>query len=61
MRPYVAANPLAVVIEALRSVLFAGELPSWRALGAAFAVALVAAWAGLAWFERTRPGFADVL
>jgi len=61
LRPYASANPLAIVIESLRTVLFAGELPSWPALGAALAVSLLAAWASLAWFERTRPGFADVL
>ena len=61
VRPYVSANPLAIVIESLRAVLFANELPSWSALAAAVAVTLVAAWSGLAWFQRTRSGFADVL
>ena len=61
VRPFVLANPLTIVIEQLRAVLFAGDVPSWTALAAASLVSLATAWAALVWFERTRPGFADVL
>lgn len=54
-------NPLTAVIENLRLVVFAGELPNWAdwalALGIACAVAVFGAWV----FRVTRDGFADVL
>jgi lipopolysaccharide transport system permease protein len=60
-RWWVALNPLATVIEQLRAVVFLGEAPHWLELAISTVAALVAAWGGLRWFERTRPGFADVI
>jgi len=57
----VMANPLTFIIEQSRAVLIWGQLPDWGGLAAYLAAALVLAWAGYAWFQLTRKGFADVL
>jgi lipopolysaccharide transport system permease protein len=54
-------NPLAVLVDAARATLLEGHPPHWRALAMAWALALVVAQAGFAWFRATRRGFADVL
>lgn len=54
-------NPLALVIEDLRAVIFLGNAPHWLALAGATACGLLTAAAGWHWFERTRRGFADVV
>lgn len=61
MRPWLMANPLTFIIEQMREVLIWGRLPNWLGLGAYTLVATVIAWAGFAWFQKTRKGFADVL
>lgn len=60
-RPWILANPLTLMIEQAREVLIWGRLPDWRGLGIYTLVATVIAWAGYAWFQKTRKGFADVL
>jgi lipopolysaccharide transport system permease protein len=60
-RPFMMANPLTFIIEQAREVLIWGHLPNWIGLGAYSAAAVVIAWAGYAWFQKTRKGFADVL
>jgi lipopolysaccharide transport system permease protein len=60
-QPLLRLNPLALVIEEARDVLFWGVVPpvgSWVAL---LLVSTVLAWLGFAWFQATRKGFADVL
>ena len=37
------------------------RLPDWAGRGIYTFVATVIAWAGYAWFQKTRKGFADVL
>jgi lipopolysaccharide transport system permease protein len=54
-------NPLAIVIEQSRSVLVFGQLPDLSSWLAMMGLGLVMAWAGFAWFQKTRKGFADVL
>lgn len=54
-------NPLAVLIEQSRNVLIFGKLPSLLGWSTTMALGLVAAFAGFAWFQKTRRGFADVL
>jgi lipopolysaccharide transport system permease protein len=61
MRPWIMANPLTFIIEQAREVLIWGRLPDWLGLGVYTLVATVVAWAGYAWFQKTRKGFADVL
>ena len=59
--PLIMANPLTFIIEQAREVLIYGHLPYWFGLGLYMLVASVVAWAGFAWFQKTRKGFADVL
>jgi lipopolysaccharide transport system permease protein len=54
-------NPLAFIIEEGRKVLVFGQLPSMGHWGVMMAAAVLVAWAGFAWFQKTRKGFADVL
>ncbi|MES2091729.1 MAG: ABC transporter permease [Pseudomonadota bacterium] len=60
-RPFIMANPLTFIIEQARAVLIWGQLPSWSGLGIYTLAAAAIAWAGYAWFQKTRKGFADVL
>ena len=61
LRPWIMVNPLTFIIEQAREVLIWGRLPDWFGLGIYTLVATVVAWAGYAWFQKTRKGFADVL
>jgi lipopolysaccharide transport system permease protein len=60
-RPWLMANPLTFIIEQAREVLIWGRLPDWAGLGVYTVAASLVAWAGYAWFQKTRKGFADVL
>jgi lipopolysaccharide transport system permease protein len=60
-RPFIMANPLTFIIEQAREVLIWGHSPNWIGLGIYFLAATAMAWAGYAWFQKTRKGFADVL
>ncbi|MGA9032923.1 MAG: ABC transporter permease [Sulfuricaulis sp.] len=60
-RPFIMANPLTFIIEQAREVLIWGNLPNWKGLGIYILIASAFAWAGYAWFQKTRKGFADVL
>jgi len=54
-------NPLTYIIEQFRAVVLWGQLPNWNGLGLYGVASVVVAWASLAWFQKTRRGFADVL
>jgi lipopolysaccharide transport system permease protein len=60
-RPFILANPLTFIIEQAREVLIWGRLPNWSGLAIYNILALVIIYAGYAWFQKTRKGFADVL
>jgi lipopolysaccharide transport system permease protein len=60
-RPIIMMNPLTFIIEQARAVVIWGKLPDWTGLGIYTAAALLVVWAGYAWFQKTRKGFADVL
>jgi lipopolysaccharide transport system permease protein len=60
-RSFIMANPLTFIIEQAREVLIWGHLPDWYGLGIYTLVTIGVAWAGYAWFQKTRKGFADVL
>lgn len=60
-QPFMLANPLTFIIEQSREVLIWGNLPNWIGLAIYTFVAVAIAWAGYAWFQKTRKGFADVL
>jgi len=61
IRPWMMANPLTFIIEQMREVVIWGRLPNWFGLGVYLLGAIAVAWAGYAWFQKTRKGFADVL
>ena len=61
LRPVIMFNPLTFIIEQARAVTIWGLLPNWQGLLIYTVVALLVAWAGYAWFQKTRKGFADVL
>jgi lipopolysaccharide transport system permease protein len=54
-------NPLTFIIDQAREVAFWGRMPDWSGLGLYLAGALLFAYAGYAVFQKTRPGFADVI
>ncbi|WIX33792.1 ABC transporter permease [Salinicola sp. JS01] len=60
-RPFILANPLTFIIEQMRRVVIAGQMPDWSGLALYGIAALIIAWAGFVWFQKTRKGFADVL
>jgi lipopolysaccharide transport system permease protein len=53
--------PFAFSIYLCAGVITWGHLPNWLGLGIYTLAATVVAWAGYAWFQKTRRGFADVL
>jgi len=60
-RRIVGLNPLALAVEQVRGFVFYGRGPDWPALAASLAAGLAAGWLGLAFFQRTRSAFANVL
>jgi lipopolysaccharide transport system permease protein len=60
-RPVIMANPLTFIMGQARAVLIWGRLPDWEGLAIYTLAATAVAWAGYAWFQKTRKGFADVL
>ena len=54
-------NPLTPVIEQAREVLYWGKVPDMTILSVYLVGAILVAWLGFAWFQKTRKGFADVL
>ena len=54
-------SPLTAPIQQARQVLMDGLLPDWWVLARYSIVALAITYAGFAWFQGTRRGFADVL
>lgn len=60
-RALVLLNPLTFIVEQARAVMIDARLPDFGGLLAYGGCSLLVAWAGLAWFQKTREGFADVL
>ena len=54
-------NPLAFIIEEGRNTLIFGHLPDIGRWCIMLLAGVLSAWAGFAWFQKTRKGFADVL
>lgn len=54
-------NPLSSVVEQTRAVFLRGELPDPLACLGMYVVALAVFQLGLAWFAKTKKGFADVV
>ncbi|SAK76074.1 ABC-2 type transporter [Caballeronia hypogeia] len=60
-RALILANPLTFIVEQARAVMIAGALPDFGGIGVYMLCSVVFAWLCLAWFQKTREGFADVL
>lgn len=60
-RGLLAFNPLALVIEQCRDVLFWGRGLEASTYFLQLSIAALVAWGGYAWFQVTRRGFPDVL
>ena len=61
LRPWLLANPLTWIIEESRNTLIFGSAPDPSAVVLMTLLGLVVAWAGFAWFQKARIGFADVV
>lgn len=61
LRPWLGLNPFVPILETWRQSLFDGRLPDWSALALVTAASWGVAWAGYAWFMKTKGSFADVL
>lgn len=61
LQPIIMANPLTFIIEQARAVLVWGTLPNWAGLCLYTLASICVLWAGYAWFQKTRKGFADVV
>lgn len=60
-RHFLFLNPLTLVIEQVRDVLYWGKSPDLVMLGTYLVATMFIAWLGFAWFQKIRKGFADVL
>ncbi|PSJ18812.1 ABC transporter permease [Nitrosomonas supralitoralis] len=54
-------NPLTFVIEQARDVMIWGKGMNWQGWILYWILAVLTAWMGFAWFQKTRKGFANVL
>lgn len=61
MRWLIELNPLTTVIENFRSLALWGVLPDMWLYFYQLLGAIILAWGGFVWFQKTRKGFADVL
>ncbi len=61
MRELYFLNPLALIIQMSKQVLFLGTVPDWRVVAVLLIGTWLIAWLGHTWFMRSKGGFADVL
>lgn len=60
-RPVLELNPLTFIIEEGRNTLIFGRIPDVGHWLLMLMLSLLVAWAGFAWFQKSRSGFADVV
>ncbi len=61
LQSLILANPIALIVEAIRSVLFYGTFPDFEKLAVYYGVSFFVVFAGFWSFQKMRGGFADVL
>lgn len=54
-------NPITIIAEETRNVLFFGLLPNILSISVYWLASVLVAWLGFVFFQKTRRGFADVL
>ncbi|SOY88855.1 Transport permease protein [Cupriavidus taiwanensis] len=60
-RRYLEFNPMTYFVDEARRVLVFGQPPHWPSLAIALPLSVGVAYLGYLWFQKTRPGFSDVL
>lgn len=60
-RVAVGFSPLTAVVEQVRDLMIWNRGVDWATWSIQFLVSAAVGWAGFAWFQKTRRGFADVL
>ena len=61
LQPLLYLNPITWIIEQIRGAILWGELPDLVGYISYTVIASLVAWLGVVWFQRLRPGFADVV
>ena len=61
LRWIIHINPLSAMVEQARLLLLHGKIPEFSSCLITYAVSLLVFQVGLAWFAKTKKGFADVL
>ena len=61
LQPLLYLNPITWVIEQVRGAILWGEWPDLVGYIKYTVIAFLVAWLGIVWFQRLRPGFADVV
>ncbi len=60
-RGFIQLNPLTLVLNDSKSVMFWGQMPQWLDWLLYVMLSWVVGWLGFVWFQKTRKGFADVV
>lgn len=60
-RMMIFLNPLTFIVDQARNLLIFGKGPDWIGYGVLTLCSALISWAGFAWFQKTRKGFADVI
>ena len=61
LKPFILANPMTFIIEQLRLSVIWDKPINWIGLSIYLIIAILFLFAGFAWFQKTRKGFADVI
>lgn len=61
LRPWLAANPLAFVVDWARRTILLGSLPPLVEWVVVTVCTAAVCWLGYVWFMKSKPAFADVL
>ena len=58
---FLKVNPLTLLIEETRKVFLYAQMPDWNFFAISLATGIAVCLLGVAWFNKTQKGFADVL
>jgi lipopolysaccharide transport system permease protein len=60
-RIWLYMNPLTIVVEMSRDLMYWGSIPDLKLLLVFWVISILIGWLGFVWFQKIRKGFADVL